>query len=51
MLIAGNTDGGVERGVILLGSPCDPLTTGWVATGGAERFGKALKRRLPAISC
>ena len=39
-LIAGNADGIVERGVVLLGSPCDPLTPGWAATGGVERLGE-----------
>ena len=39
VLIAGNADGGVERGVVLLGGPGDPLTPGWAATGGAERLG------------
>jgi len=40
VLIAGNADGIVERGVVLLGSPCDPLTPGWAATGGVERLGE-----------
>ncbi|XP_066328296.1 probable glutamate carboxypeptidase VP8 isoform X2 [Miscanthus floridulus] len=52
VLIAGNADGGVERGVVLLGGPGDPLTPGWAATSGAERLGfddKAVKRRFPTI--
>ncbi|CAN6297516.1 unnamed protein product [Urochloa humidicola] len=52
VLIAGRADGGVERGVVLLGGPGDPLTPGWAATGGAERLGfddEAVKRRFPKI--
>ncbi|KAL6894218.1 hypothetical protein ACP4OV_008316 [Aristida adscensionis] len=52
VLIAGRADGGVERGVVLLGGPGDPLTPGWAATGGAERLGfdnEAVKRRFPTI--
>ncbi|XP_062214374.1 probable glutamate carboxypeptidase VP8 [Phragmites australis] len=52
VLIAGHADGGVERGVVLLGGPGDPLTPGWAATGGAERLGfdnEAVKRRFPTI--
>ncbi|WVZ60826.1 hypothetical protein U9M48_010797 [Paspalum notatum var. saurae] len=52
VLIAGRADGGVERGVVLLGGPGDPLTPGWAATAGAERLGfddKAVKRRFPII--
>ncbi|RCV40530.1 hypothetical protein SETIT_9G061800v2 [Setaria italica] len=52
VLIAGRPDGGVERGVVLLGGPGDPLTPGWAATGRAERLGfddEAVKRRFPKI--
>jgi N-acetylated-alpha-linked acidic dipeptidase len=52
VLIAGRADGGVERGVVLLGGPGDPLTPGWAAIGGAERLGfddEAVKRRFPKI--
>ncbi|KAL6638010.1 hypothetical protein ACP70R_025582 [Stipagrostis hirtigluma subsp. patula] len=52
VLIAGRADGGVERGVVLLGGPGDPLTPGWAATGEAERLGfdnEAVKRRFPTI--
>ncbi|NP_001120724.1 probable glutamate carboxypeptidase VP8 [Zea mays] len=52
VLIAGNADGGVERGVVLLGGPGDPLTPGWAATSGAERLkfdDKAVKQRFPSI--
>ncbi|XP_039831044.1 probable glutamate carboxypeptidase VP8 isoform X2 [Panicum virgatum] len=52
VLIAGRADGGIERGVVLLGGPGDPLTPGWAATGGAERLGfddEAVKRRFPKI--
>ncbi|PUZ36664.1 hypothetical protein GQ55_9G056300 [Panicum hallii var. hallii] len=52
VLIAGRADGGVERGVVLLGGPGDPLTPGWAATDGAERLGfddEAVKRRFPKI--
>ncbi|TVU44683.1 hypothetical protein EJB05_04132, partial [Eragrostis curvula] len=52
VLIAGHADGGVERGVVLLGGPGDPLTPGWAATPGAERLGfdnEAVKRRFPTI--
>lgn len=36
VLIASNVDGGVERGVVLLGGHGDPLTPGWAATSGAK---------------
>nr|CAB3497927.1 unnamed protein product [Digitaria exilis] len=52
VLIAGRADGGVERGVVMLGGPGDPLTPGWAATVGAERLGfdnEAVKRRFPTI--
>ncbi|KQK12829.1 probable glutamate carboxypeptidase PLA3 isoform X2 [Brachypodium distachyon] len=52
VLIAGRADGGVERGMVLLGGPGDPLTPGWAATGAAERLGfdhEAVKRRFPTI--
>ncbi|CAN6281057.1 unnamed protein product [Urochloa humidicola] len=48
----GAEKGAVERGVVLLGGPGDPLTPGWAATGGAERLGfddEAVKRRFPKI--
>ena len=38
VLIARNADGGVERGVVLLGGPGDPLTPGWAAISDAERL-------------
>lgn len=52
VLIAGYADGGVERGMVILGGPGDPLTPGWAATGGAERLGfdhEAVRRRFPTI--
>lgn len=58
VLISGGSDGGVERGTVILGGPGDPLTPGWGAigsvTGGsdAERLQVAaeeVRRRFPTI--
>ncbi|PKA66060.1 putative glutamate carboxypeptidase 2 [Apostasia shenzhenica] len=46
------TGGGVERGTVLLGGPGDPLTPGWAAIAGGERFrveDGEVTRRFPRI--
>ncbi|XP_078163405.1 peptidase M28 family protein isoform X2 [Carex rostrata] len=53
VLISGGSDGGVERGTVILGGPGDPLTPGWGAIGSdAERLQVAaeeVRRRFPTI--
>ncbi|KAJ3669936.1 hypothetical protein LUZ60_010260 [Juncus effusus] len=58
VLIAGDLDGGVERGTVILNGPGDPLTPGWGATEtlnggfGVERLKiemEAVKRRFQTI--